>query len=1341
MKKYLPLLLFFVIPFSNAPAYAHGAISPTDLKTEWMVNPLGVDVLKPGLSWVLTSSERGQSQLGYQILVASSEASLAADNGDVWNSGHINSGEQTNIIYKGPALSSDSRYFWKVKVWDKNNIASDWSAMAFWEMGLLKGKDMEGKWICTSTEKESPLFRKDFTITKSVKKATAHVYGLGWYEMHLNGKKVGDQVLTPANTDYSKRILYDSYDVTNYLKEGGNAVGLWLSNGYGPDYSKYGWRWMDSKRAVLQMNIEFTDGSKMSIITDETWKTDDSQISSAGIYSGETYDATKEKTGWDVNGYNDTSWENVAITSAPPGKMESNMSTPVRVAKIMKPVSVKQTASGSYIFDLGQNIAGWVRLHISGATRGVKIEMHHAEAEKSDGTLETFTNRDARATDTYICKGGTGEETYEPRFTYHGFRYVEVTGFPGTPSLSSLEGCALHSDVEFTGSFFCSDSLINQIHSNFQWTILNNMVSIPTDNPVRDERTPCQMDENCIYEAAIQNFDVQQYFKNWLGNIFESTSNPDWSSGQVLGPWLVYQYYGDKRILETFYSSSKKEVDYCLANAVKSNYWSGSFGDWCTPNTDGSYKNSFSEGEIVNTSLYYYITNLMSRIAGILGKTQDSTYYASKANSIMTTFNVKHFNSSANIYGTGKQITYIMPLMSGMVPANKQSPVFDKLVGNITGECSGHFGTGIYGTSFLPDLLCDHGRADVAFRLFTQTTYPSFGYQIKSFGATTVWEQWGAPVSGGEMETFDHAMYSGADKTFYTRFGGIRPLTAGYKTISIKPCIPDSLDFVKSSVKTVKGLITSNWNKSGGIYTHFITIPVNTTAIVQIPGTDPGKVYENGVAASKAKGVYYLRTDKNYVVYKVLSGSYFFSYGIPNSEAQYTKTEWVSSTEKMPWVSQKADITKNSSVLSDVELVLNKPLQTIEGFGACFNELGWTSLNMLSEKDKDYIFKELFEPGFGAGFNICRMPVGANDFSRDWYSYDETEGDFAMNSFNIKNDLQTLVPFIKEAQKYKPDLKLWASPWSPPSWMKWNKHYACRVSEQTLNYKFKNGLDPQKQGKEGTNMFIQKVEYFRAYSLYFARFIEAYQNQGIKISTIMPQNEFNSCQIFPSCTWTASGLAEFIGNYLGPRMKKQNVEVMFGTMERPAEALADTILSDKKAGQYITGIGFQWAGKEAIAGLHKRYPALKLYQTEQECGDGKNDWNYCNYAWELMKHYFNNGVSSYMYWNISLEKGGFSRWGWQQNSLITVDAQSKTYHLNHEYFLMKHLSHYVKSGAKMISLSGSFTNMLAFLNPDKSVVIILQNETNDQTKITIKIGDSLISSIYKPHSFNTIMVY
>ena len=458
------------------------------------------------------------------------------------------------------------------------------------------------------------------------------------------------------------------------------------------------------------------------------------------------------------------------------------------------------------------------------------------------------------------------------------------------------------------------------------------------------------------------------------------------------------------------------------------------------------------------------------------------------------------------------------------------------------------------------------------------------------------------------------------------------------------------------------------------------------------------------------------------------------------SEAQYKVVQTTSTTQDAPWASEKSKLLKGESSKPDVEIQLNNPLQAIEGFGACFNELGWTSLSALSEKDKNLVMKELFKPGFGANFNICRMPVAANDFSRDWYSYNETEGDFEMKNFSIANDFQTLIPFIKNAQKYNPTLKIWASPWSPPAWMKWNKHYACALPDGGLARNFHNNLQPDKQGKEGTNMFIQKEEYFKAYALYFAKFIDAYKKQGITVSTIMPQNEFNSCQIFPSCTWTASGLADFIGNYLGPAMKKQNVEIMFGTMERPSEALVDTILRDPEAGKYISGIGFQWAGKEAIAGLHKRYPNLKLYQTEQECGDGKNDWDYCRYAWGLMKHYFNSGAGAYMYWNISLEKGGFSRWGWQQNSLVTVDAAEKTYHYNHEYYLMKHVSHFVKPGARLLQTTGQFNNLLAFVNPDKSIVIVLQNETNESRELMFKVGNNYVSSTLKPNSFSTILV-
>lgn len=461
-----------------------------------------------------------------------------------------------------------------------------------------------------------------------------------------------------------------------------------------------------------------------------------------------------------------------------------------------------------------------------------------------------------------------------------------------------------------------------------------------------------------------------------------------------------------------------------------------------------------------------------------------------------------------------------------------------------------------------------------------------------------------------------------------------------------------------------------------------------------------------------------------------------FTILILSSFAQKNTAHWVSTTQDNLWEKQ-ALATGQSTGKFDVEIKPNQTLQTIEGFGTCFNELGWTSLSLLSEKDRSDIFSELFSPGAGANFTICRMPIGANDFSRQWYSYDETEGDFDLKNFSISNDLETLVPFIKNAQRFNPTLKIWASPWSPPTWMKYNKHYAMAIKGGDGSVV--NGLRPDQVGREGTDAFIQEDRYFSTYSKYFSKFIDAYRQQGINISMVMPQNEFNSAQNFPSCTWTAKGLTRFLG-HLGPEMKKKKVDIFFGTMERANEKLVDTILTDAVVSKYIKGVGFQWAGKEAVAGIHKRYPTLPLYQTEQECGNGNNDWKYCMYAWGLMKHYFNSGVSAYLYWNTSLNNGGVSRWGWKQNSLISIDTVTRTYKYNYEYYLMKHLSHYVKPGAKRLATDGSFENLLAFINKDNSVVIVAQNEGNEERTLHIKVGNKIYTPVLKSGSFNTFCI-
>ncbi len=451
------------------------------------------------------------------------------------------------------------------------------------------------------------------------------------------------------------------------------------------------------------------------------------------------------------------------------------------------------------------------------------------------------------------------------------------------------------------------------------------------------------------------------------------------------------------------------------------------------------------------------------------------------------------------------------------------------------------------------------------------------------------------------------------------------------------------------------------------------------------------------------------------------------------------KVEWVMTTEATPWEKQVGIPTTSGNGTADIVIDVTNKKQQVDGFGACFNELGWTSLNRLSQTDRENIMKELFAPGVGANFTICRMPVGANDFSLDWYSYNETEGDFEMKNFSIANDLNTLIPFINNAKEYNPAIKVWASPWCPPSWMKYNKHYASAYTGENVDLKYRNGLPADKVGYEGTDMFIQEPRYLEAYALYFTKFIQAYKEQGIDIFAVMPQNEFNSAQVFPSCCWTAGSLANFVGKYLAPAMSAQNVDVMFGTMERPNEALVDTILNDPDCKKYIKGVGFQWAGKGAIPGIHKRYSDMKLYQTEQECGDGKNNWSYAMYTWSLMRHYMQNGTSVYTYWNISLDKGGISRWGWAQNSLVVVDPDTRSFKYTNEYYVMKHASHYVQPGANRIDTSGSYDNLLVFQNPDNSIVVIVANESEKDKNISIQVNGKTYNPLLKANSLSTLI--
>jgi glucosylceramidase len=447
---------------------------------------------------------------------------------------------------------------------------------------------------------------------------------------------------------------------------------------------------------------------------------------------------------------------------------------------------------------------------------------------------------------------------------------------------------------------------------------------------------------------------------------------------------------------------------------------------------------------------------------------------------------------------------------------------------------------------------------------------------------------------------------------------------------------------------------------------------------------------------------------------------------------------FVTTTEASPWHASPVFGATFGWDMLNLNVAAAATGRPIEGFGACFNELGWTSLSALAEQDRETVLRELFDPLAGARLSYCRMPIGANDFATEAYSYDETDGDFELKNFSIAHDKQTLVPFIHAAQRHQPRLRVWASPWTPPSWMKRNHHYAEAKAFTAMGFK-DNGIRPDQVGHEGQDMFIQEPRYFEAYARYFGKFIDAYRAEEIPVGMVMPQNEFNSAQNFPSCTWTAEGLARFL-HHLGPEMQKRGVEVFFGTLERSNRKLLETVMADKEISRYIKGVGMQWAGKNALPEVHRAFPELAIYQSEQECGDGKNAWSYTSYCWQLMKHYLRSGATGYMYWNISTDLSGKSSWGWAQNSLVSVDTAAKTFRYNHDYYLLKHLTHFVDVGAKAVEVSGTCDDALGFVNPDGGVVVLVRNELAHAQMVQVAVGARTFTISLPPDSVGTVAV-
>jgi alpha-L-rhamnosidase len=873
-------------------------LSIQKLRCEYLTNPLGIDCVHPRLSWELHSPGRGQEQSAYEILVASSRARLADDQGDLWDSGKVVSGQSVQIPYNGEALRSGQQVFWKVRVWDQAGAASRFSPPATWEMGLLSAQGWHpARWIARNLDKNDPLapmLRRQFTLKKTVKRARVYVCGLGYYELHLNGRKVGDHHLDPAYTDYNRRVLYVTYDVTSQLHPGTNALGVILGNGWYNMQTDVGWgfqnaSWRNSPRVLLKLEVDFADGSRTDLVSDASWQCSTGPIVYDNIYGGETYDARLEKPGWDQAGYDASQWKPAMIVSAPKGRLVAQAMPPVKAFEKLKPVALTEPKPGVWMFKFGQNLAGFSQLRVRGPA-GTKIVLKYGEKVATNGLLDvkdisayhTLTGPGQQfQTDTYILKG-QGEESWHSHFDYDGFQYVEVTGFPGKPDLNSLCAVFIHSAVPETGHFVCSNPVLNKIQHATRWSYLSNLQGYPTDCPQR-EKSGWTGDAHLAAEQAMYNFMPAAVYENWLNDMsdlqwtngelpaivptpgfgYDWGNGPAWDSAFLLMPEYLHEYYDDTRVLKDHYASMKLYVDYLTGHATNGIVSIG-LGDWVPVKTD-------TPVPVTSTAYYFKDAQIVSQTAALLGHPGDAEKYAALAARIKSDFNREFYHADTGSYANGSQTALSCALYQGLVVPENRSLVLSNLVVAVA-KTGGHIDTGILGAKYILNALLDNGRADVAYRIVSQTNYPGWGWWMEQ-GATTLWEGW----NGGGSR--NHIMFGDVSAWFYKALAGINsdPAAPGFKHIIIRPNCVGNLSYVRATYDSIHGPIVSDWKLDRGKFDLHVEIPANTTATVYVPHAKVDDVREGNTPAIKATGIAAYRQEPDAAVFEIGSGSYQFS--------------------------------------------------------------------------------------------------------------------------------------------------------------------------------------------------------------------------------------------------------------------------------------------------------------------------------------------------------------------------------------------------------------------------------------------------------------------------------
>lgn len=888
------------------------------LRTELLTNPEGIDETHPRLSWEILSEARSVRQTAYQILVASSAEKLRNNQGDLWNSGKVASDQSVHISYKGTRLKSRMRCFWKVKVWT-NQYETTWSEPASWSMGLLHYNDWEGRWIGLDRSfswdhegKFSQLsarhFRREFTTEdKKIDHAQVYIMGVGLYELYINGQKVGDQVLAPAPTDYTQSVLYNTFEVTDMLKTGENAVGTLLGNGryytMRQDYKPYKIKTFGYPKMLLQLEITFTDGSRQVITTSDQWKVNpDGPIRSNNEYDGEIYDARKEMPAWTTTGFEDSTWMDAEYVQEPRGTFKAQMNEPMKVVDSLNPVSINRLDSNTYILDMGQNMVGWLQMKVRGGNAGDTVSLRFAETLQENGALYVENLRDAKVTDLYIQKGRE-EVTWEPTFVYHGFRYVEIKGYPGTPLAKDFTGKVINDALQTTGTFETSNETLNQIYHNAYWGIRGNYKGMPVDCPQRNERQPWLGDRATGSHGESFIFGNAKLYRKWMQDIEEAqkadgaipdvapafwryySDNITWPGTYLVIADMLYQQYGDRRVIEKHYPSMKKWLDYMGNNYLTDHILTkDKYGDWCVPpesqelifSKDPSRK---TDGALMATAYYYRLLELMQKFACLLDQPEEAAVFSARAKLVKEAFNHTFLNKETGQYGNNTVTANILPLSFGMTPPEQEQAVFQNIIERTLNEFDGHISTGVIGTRWLMRGLTHHGRADIAYQIATNRDYPSWGYMLEQ-GATTIWELWNGDTADPAMNSRNHVMLLGdLIIWFYEDLAGIRtdPENPGFKKILMEPEMIEGLDHVSASYHSVHGLIRSNWKKEKKKFRWQVSIPANTSAILHIPAQSAKHVRESAQTLEKAEGVRFLKMERGKAILEVGSGDYAFT--------------------------------------------------------------------------------------------------------------------------------------------------------------------------------------------------------------------------------------------------------------------------------------------------------------------------------------------------------------------------------------------------------------------------------------------------------------------------------